>query len=258
MPDSFWCLWSRHRRGWLAVRAMVPRLVDLVGQTQTAVVHGQQEAFYLQFGIQLALDDADGVEQLGDTLQGKVLTLHGDDDRIGGRQRVHCDKSQRWRTVDDDIVVFPFHLRQQILEHPLAMLHIEHLYLCTHQVDVGRYDVQTVDVGGVDGIAYIGMVDDAFVERAVYFLDVNAQSARCIGLRVGIDYQHFLFQRGQRGCQIDGRRGLAHTAFLIGQSYDFSHILSCLRWLHASSRRNYSAKIQHFIGIFPQSPSFLT
>ena len=36
--------------------------------------------------VQLVLDDADGVQQFRDTLEGKVLTLHGDDHRIGSRE----------------------------------------------------------------------------------------------------------------------------------------------------------------------------
>ena len=52
------------------------------------------------------------------------------------------------------------------------------------------YDVETVDVGGVDGLFDIGVVNDTLVERAVHLLDVYAQSARSVGLWVGIYHQH--------------------------------------------------------------------
>ena len=42
-------------------------VVDLVGQAQTTVVHGQQESLDLQFRVEFALDDLDGVEQFADT-----------------------------------------------------------------------------------------------------------------------------------------------------------------------------------------------
>ena len=61
-------------------------LVNLVCQTQTAVVHRQEEALYLQFRIQLRFDNLDCVQQLADTLQREILTLHRDDDRVGSRE----------------------------------------------------------------------------------------------------------------------------------------------------------------------------
>ena len=69
-------------------------VVDLVGQAQTTVVHRQQEALDLEFGIELSLDDTYGVEQLGDTLQGEVLALHRDDDALRCRKGIDGDESQ--------------------------------------------------------------------------------------------------------------------------------------------------------------------
>ena len=42
--------------------------------------------------------------------------------------------------------------------------------------DVMQCPVETVDVGGIDSIPDVCMVDDAFVERAVYLADANACS----------------------------------------------------------------------------------
>jgi hydrogenase maturation factor len=59
---------------------------------------------------------------------------------------------------------------------------------------VAGNDVQTVDVGGVHRIAHIGMVDDAFVDRAVYLADVYTKAAGRIGLWVGIHHEYRLLQ----------------------------------------------------------------
>ncbi|CUQ35546.1 Uncharacterised protein [Segatella copri] len=53
-----------------------------------------------------------------------------------------------------------------------------------------RYDVESINVGGVDGIAHVCMVDDAFVERAVYLADVHAQSTGSVCLWVGVHYEY--------------------------------------------------------------------
>ena len=68
-------------------------VVDLVGQSEAAVIHGQEEPFYLESWVELALNDLDGVEQLANSLECEVLTLHGNDDRIGCCQCIHGDES---------------------------------------------------------------------------------------------------------------------------------------------------------------------
>ncbi len=143
-------------------------VVNLVGKAETAVVHGEQEAFDLEFRVELALDDLDGVEQFADTFKSEIFALHRDDDAVGCCQRVDGDESERRRTVDEDVVIFVADRLQECLDHLLAILEIQHLYLGTHQVDMARNDVESINVGGVDGIADICMVDDALVERAVY------------------------------------------------------------------------------------------
>lgn len=69
-------------------------IVNLVGEAKAGVVHRQQESLNLQFRVQLAFDNTDGIEQFADTLQCEVFTLHGDDDGIGCCQRVHRNQSQ--------------------------------------------------------------------------------------------------------------------------------------------------------------------
>ena len=42
-------------------------IVNLVGQTETGVVHREQESFYFKSGVQFFLYNLDGVEQFADT-----------------------------------------------------------------------------------------------------------------------------------------------------------------------------------------------
>ena len=77
------------------------------------------------------------------------------------------------------------------------------------------YDVKPFNVGSINGFAHISLVDDTLIDRAVHLLDVHTQSAAGVGLRVGIHHEYGLFKSSQRRGQIDGCRGLAHTAFLI-------------------------------------------
>ncbi len=78
-------------------------VVNLIGQTQTAVVHGKQEALYLEFGVELAFDDLYRVEQLADAFQGKVFTLTlGMMTLSAAVSELTVMQTQRWRTVDKD------------------------------------------------------------------------------------------------------------------------------------------------------------
>ena len=103
------------------------------------------------------------------------------------------------------------------------MLDVQHLDLGTHQVDMTGDDVKTLDVRGVHGFTDIHMVDDTFIQTALYIFYVHTQAARGIGLWVCINNQNGLFQGGKRCRQVDRGGSLTYTTFLIGQSYNLSH-----------------------------------
>ena len=80
-------------------------LVDLVCQTQACVIHGEEESLDLECRIEARLDDAYGVEQLGDALEGEILGLDRDYHRVGGGEGIDGDESERRRAVDEYVVV---------------------------------------------------------------------------------------------------------------------------------------------------------
>lgn len=63
-------------------------LINLVIELGTAVVHGHQETLDFQLGIESALNNLNRIQQLANTLERKVLTLYGDNHRIGSHQRI--------------------------------------------------------------------------------------------------------------------------------------------------------------------------
>ena len=54
-------------------------IINLVGQTQAAVIHGQQETFDFQRRIELGFDNLDRIEKFADTFQCEIFTLNRDD-----------------------------------------------------------------------------------------------------------------------------------------------------------------------------------
>jgi len=55
-------------------------------------------------------------------------------------------------------------------------------------------------------------------------VDIEAQSRRGVGLRIGVQQENFLAQQRERRREVDGRGRLAHAAFLIGQCDDLCHV----------------------------------
>ena len=51
-----------------------------------------------------------------------------------------------------------------------------------------RNNVQSFYVSCVDSIFYVGMVNDTFVKRTIHLLDIHAQTAGGIRLRIGINH----------------------------------------------------------------------
>ena len=75
---------------------MHPDFFDhLVRQPEAGVVHGQQNALDAQAGIESALHDFDGVEQLAQSLEGEVFALNRDDHAVRCSEGIQGDQTQR-------------------------------------------------------------------------------------------------------------------------------------------------------------------
>ena len=66
--------------------------INLIGQTQTRVVHCQQEPFDLKIGIEARFDDTDGVHQFAYAFESKIFGLHRYDNGVCGCQGVDGQK----------------------------------------------------------------------------------------------------------------------------------------------------------------------
>ena len=151
-------------------------VVNLVGKTKTTIVHGEKETLYFEFRIKFALNNLDSVEEFADSLKGEVFALHRYYHRVGSSQGINCDKTQRRRAVDENIVVVVSDRSQQLLYYLFTVFDIQHFYFCAYKVDMAWYDVESVDISSIDSVSYVGVVNDTFIERAVYFCQVYTQS----------------------------------------------------------------------------------
>jgi len=78
--------------------------------------------------------------------------------------------------------------------------------------------------GGVqDNVTGLYIIHDAFVNAGLDVPRIKTYSGCCVGLRIGIDDQCFVFKNSQAGCEVNRGCGFANPSFLVGYSYDFSH-----------------------------------
>ena len=198
--------------------------VDLISETESAVIHSEEETLNFETRIHAGLDNLYRVEQLADAFQGEVFALYGDDDRVGGGERVHCDEAQAGTAIDEDeIVIFDdgtYHLLQRVL----VILEVQQFDFGSDQVDVGRHDVESFNVCRVDDVLDVNLPEQCVVERVLELADVHTHAARCVGLRVSVDEEHFLFECGERGSEVHACGCFAHTALLVNYCDCFAHV----------------------------------
>ena len=70
---------------------------------------------------------------------------------------------------------------------------------------------------GDDRFAQRRFADQHVIGRAAAVAAVDAEAGRGVALRIEIDDQHALADRGERGAEIDRGGGLADAALLVGE-----------------------------------------
>src|SRR5580704_11448983 len=90
------------RRHYL-VPKMALRLCSHLGcEAGPPIEHGQNNTLDLELWIEALAHQSDSPNNMSQSLHCIVLTLEGDQGRICGGKRIQRQKTQRWRTVDDD------------------------------------------------------------------------------------------------------------------------------------------------------------
>ena len=212
-----------HRGVYLTGEVALHLRRHLEGQVGAAVEHGQQHALQSQLGVHLPLYQPDGGQQIAESLQGVILTLHRHQQRTGGAQGVHREHLQGGGAVDEDVVIPGGEDVQGLLQQGLPVVDADHLHPRTGQGLVRGEHVPIF--GGHHRPLHIRAVDEHVVDvggRAVF---IHAQAGGGVGLGVEIAQQHPFSLGAEGGCQVDGGGGFAHAALLVDHCDDSGHVL---------------------------------
>ena len=101
---------------------MLPDLgVHLGREVGPRVVHREHNALDREIGVEVVPDEVDRGDELRQPFQRVVLALDGDDDGVGGGERVHGQQAQRGRAVEHDVVVGSREVGQDASQPALAL-----------------------------------------------------------------------------------------------------------------------------------------
>src|SRR5580658_948449 len=205
---------------------MLSYLTDhLVTEAKPAIIHGHQDTFDGQSGIQAALYDLDRIQQFTQTFQGKKLCLDRHDHGVRSGEGVNGDQAQRRGAIDDNEIIFVLYGFQDPLEYTFAVRVVDHLDLVSYKVDMGGNDVEVGNLRFEDDIFYRNAVDHAVIEALGDIMQVEPDPRSAVGLRIGIHQQGPEFQYGKAGRQVDRGSSFAYPSFLIRYSNSFCHIM---------------------------------
>jgi len=199
----------------------------LLPEVGAVVDHGEQDALDVEARVEGAAHAAHRGDQLGKPLEGEVLAVQRDEDRVGGDQRVEREEAERGGAVDEDVVELVGDRVQEAAEALLAGEEADHLDLGAGEVAVGGDDREPLDGGlqdeGRDVAVDLGGGEGGIDGAVGGDLVADADAAGHVGLGVHVDEEDLAVGEGKRGRQVDGGGGFAHAALLVGDSDDPSH-----------------------------------
>ena len=114
-------------------------------------------------GVHAVLNEVHGVQQLAESLERVVLALQRNQQRIGCREHVERDESERGRAVDEDEVVVVANGVDRAPHAMLALRRVDELHLRAREIGSGREHVEVAELD----LANAGASNVRFAEQDV-------------------------------------------------------------------------------------------
>src|ERR1051325_10978105 len=203
-------------------------LADLVGDLVREVVpdieHREQDAFEMEAGVQLALDELDRLEERREPFERVVLALQRHEDGIGRGERVQREQAERRRTVEQYEIEFLLYALKNFSQARFALFERDQLDLGAGQIARRRRDEKERQLGLPQNVRQRRLADQRMIKTLPGAAGaLKAETRRAVPLRVDIDQERALFRDRKRGGEINGGGRLADAALLIGDGDDLSH-----------------------------------
>jgi len=156
------------------------------------------------------------IQELRDTLDGQILALDRNEDRIGSRECIERQQVERRRAIDDHEGVSVENWPDRLPQPIFAMIHRNQLNRSTDEVLVRRDDVEEVDLR-VDRDPLDRLVqNERLIQRPARGILRESERAGRIRLGVTIDDEGALLCSGETCGEVNGRRSFSNAALLVG------------------------------------------
>lgn len=215
---------ARNHRAEEAFTEILPQcLGDLLGQVGPIVVHGKQHALNGDGRIEGCADPLQCGDQLGNALQCEVLCLHGNDERVGGRQDIQCQQVERRRAIQDNQVEFVPDRLERLAKTESAVVGAGQLDICAGQILRSRQKQEFVDFRGEYNLGRGGIPHQYVVDGVTVIVALDSEARRSVGLGVAVHKQRFESFESEAGSEVYCSSGLANPTLLVDNTKNLSH-----------------------------------
>ena len=188
------------------------------GQARPPVDHRQQDPRDAEARVEPPLDEVDRAEELREPLQREVLRLDGHEDAIRGGERVHGQRAERRRAVEEDEgVVVRRGVGEGVGEVALAALERGEVDRRRRELGLRRHEVDVREGARGHELRQRRAVEE--VERRVA-VRAPPEAGRRVRLRVEIDEEAALSRLGKARGEVDRGGRLADAALLVRDRVD--------------------------------------
>ena len=137
---------------------------DLSAKRGSTIVHGQENAFEEQAGVELLLNNREGLKELSEAFNRVILTLNRNEKRMACDESVEREQPERGGAVDEDQVGFrtwrirlgcqrPEVIPERLGEPPFPdpLVSLKEVRLGSNEIAVGRDEEEPFEFGRVNG-----------------------------------------------------------------------------------------------------------
>ena len=189
-------------------------------------------------GIERAAHAPHRADEIGEAFEREVLAVQRDQHGVGGDERVERQQAERRRAVDEDVVELGAQRIEDALQPVLALRHRDQLDLGAGQIAIGRHERQVRDACRQDIRRRRRASPSAAPRRRFPLRSAGPLSRRRSSGCPADRCRRAAPWTGKRegGGEVDGGRGLADAALLVGDGDDtsprvglvFCHITECV------------------------------
>ena len=195
---------------------------DLLGEVGAVVEHGEQHAFEGEAGIEAGGYAVEGGHELGDSLEGEVFGLHGDEEGVGGYEGVEGEEVEGGGAIEEDEGIFGANWLECFAEAGFAAFDGDELEVRPDHVAGSGDEGEVCDFRGEDDLAGGGVAEEEVVDGEAGFVAGKAEASGGVGLGIDVEEEYGNAFKGDGGGQIDGRGGFADSALLVDDGDDLA------------------------------------